>query len=92
MMLVSRSPHRQTPTSRGLALTDIRMTFITAELDGDVLGLGGYTYFNNLISHPGRVYDVQFACLGGANHDAFMLPEGTCGRRDCRRPKKGRGT
>lgn len=54
-----------------LKSTDIPTAFIIPELDGDVVGLDGYTYFDILASQPNRTNDVQLVYLYGANHNAF---------------------
>ena len=54
-----------------LKSTDIPTAFIIAELDGDVVSLDGFTYFDVLASKPNRSNDVQLVYLYGANHNAF---------------------
>jgi len=54
-----------------LDLIDVPTSFIIPELDGDVVSLDGFTYFDILASQPNRNFDVQLVYLYGANHNAF---------------------
>lgn len=54
-----------------LKSTDIPTAFIIPELDGDVVSLDGYTYFDTLVSQANRNNDLQLIYLYGANHNAF---------------------
>ena len=54
-----------------LKSTDIPTSFIIPELDGDVVSLDGYTYFDTLVSQTNRTNDLQLVYLYGANHNAF---------------------
>lgn len=54
-----------------LKLIDVPTSFIVPELDGDVVSLDGFTYFEILASQPNRNFDAQLVYLYGANHNAF---------------------